>query len=73
MKGVIWLAMGLVLSGCSPALEQCRRWRDDGYMYSTMDSCSQCLESFGPNNRDAVVGCAVGLDAGKFIEATTPG
>ena len=66
-KIALLVFLATVMPGCSAASIQCREWRSQGLMYSTIDSCAQCYEQFGKPERDVVAGCAVGLDAAKLI------
>lgn len=71
---LMWLRVFLLImllsamSSCvSPASTACRNWMKDGDFYSTMDSCRKCVDTLGTNNKDAVKGCAMGLDASSLM------
>jgi hypothetical protein len=54
----------LTLFGCSLQRRSiCNRWMSEGDFYSTMDSCEQCVAQLGSGSKDAVKGCAMGVDA----------
>ena len=74
MKKVLTPALVFFLSvlaaGCSEAASQCQEWRDDGAIFSTIDSCTACYERFGPHQLDAITGCALGLDAAQLVDSS---
>jgi hypothetical protein len=65
---LILVATLAVTSGCSAAKNQCKEWRDQGLIYSTLESCSACYEQYGSPQPDVVAGCALGLDAAQLIQ-----
>jgi len=66
-------ALILTLTSCSSAgffstsSTICKKWQTDGIMMSTLDSCKTCVDEFGANNPQQIQGCALGLDASKFL------
>ncbi len=67
IRGAVAVCL-LIFSGCSLAARaQCRLWQQDGSVQGTIGSCTQCVEQLGPANKDAISGCALGLDAAQLF------
>lgn len=68
LKIVSFLVIAATFSGCSftPKRMQCASWRDQGLIYSTVESCEKCIDAVG-RNVDAVRGCAMGMDAATLM------
>jgi hypothetical protein len=63
------MTFGIValLSGCSyTRRQQCDRWQREGDFHGSTDSCVKCIGQLG-NNKEAVKGCSLGLDAGYLL------
>ena len=69
---IIILVLALVGSfsaaGCSVAEHQCKEWRMDGLMYSSIESCTACYQQYPMPQLEIVAGCALGLDAAQLIQ-----
>ena len=63
----LFLTIAAALSACSTADVQCRAWKFEGQMYSTINSCRQCVDTLGSDDMNAVRGCALGLDAAQLL------
>lgn len=67
MRKIIFLLVVISVSGCSLASSvQCKKWRREGLLFSTLESCQKCIDAVG-SNVDAVRGCAMGMDAATLI------
>jgi hypothetical protein len=42
-------------------------WKNEGYMFSTPEACIKCVKRLGTSNRDAIRGCALGLDSADLM------
>ena len=40
-------------------------------MMATIESCVECTKQMGPNNDQALNGCALGMDTAKLINSVT--
>jgi len=63
MRILFILAVLTVVSACSTARKQCEVWQREGFMFSTPESCVKCIKRLGWVDRDAIRGCALGMDA----------
>jgi hypothetical protein len=64
----IFFASLLVFTSCSVTESQrCKKWRAEGDFYATQESCIRCLDTLGSGNKEAVKGCALGMDASKLL------
>lgn len=58
----------LALSGCSiTQRRQCEGWIGEGPYIASIDSCIQCIKTYGAGKKDLVMGCAMGLDAAALL------
>jgi hypothetical protein len=63
-----FLVFVLLAAGCSLThRSKCEEWKENGQIYSTIDSCVQCMDSLGSGSLDIVKGCALGLDAATLM------
>lgn len=62
----------LSAAGCSASYMQCMKWRAEGNMFSSLDSCKQCVNQLGSADVEVIKGCAVGVDLGKVVTVFTP-
>lgn len=55
--------------GCSVSASEkrCNELREAGTIYSTQESCAQCVDTLGPSDPNAIRGCAIGMDAARMI------
>lgn len=54
-------------AGCVTARAQCEKWKSEGFLFSTVDGCVACAQKLGTSNRDAVRGCALGVDTADLL------
>ena len=66
---IVCLLALLAASGCSVAEHQCKQWRMDGLMYSSIESCTSCYQQYPMPQLEIVAGCALGLDAAQLIQS----
>lgn len=64
------IAFGTTACSSPSSRLQCHSWRTDGDFFVTTNSCIQCVQQLGPN-KDAVRGCAMGLDAASLLTPRT--
>jgi hypothetical protein len=67
-----YLILVILLSSCSAmssATQQCKQWRSEGEFMGTLRSCSQCSENMGNENKEAIRGCALAMDANSMLGA----
>lgn len=66
------LMLLLALTACSSsalgARFTCLEWKAQGMMFSTLDSCSKCVQAHGPASLEQVQGCALGMDASVLLD-----
>jgi hypothetical protein len=70
-KLLLGAAIPLLLASCaiySPEHRICRQWQHEGKVFSTIDSCKQCVYQLGDGRPEVVNGCALGIDAANLIE-----
>ncbi len=67
MRLICIVTIVALLSGCSTARKQCEVWQKEGYMFSTPEACVTCVKKLGSSNRDAIRGCALGLDSAALM------
>ena len=46
---------------------RCHAWHADGDFFVTTTSCMSCIEQLGPDNKEAIRGCGMGLDAANLL------
>jgi hypothetical protein len=72
-----WLYIGFLLlvvtTGCSvyqsPEEKQCRAWQQEGDFFATAKSCETCVKTMGSGSKDAVGGCALGIDTANMLDS----
>lgn len=67
LKSPYILAIVVFASACTyTRQQQCRDWQSEGDFYASMDACTKCVAQLG-DNKEAVKGCALGLDASRLM------
>ena len=68
MKKILGILFVASLSACSlTTQEQCKKWKDEGEMFSSFDNCVRCVKQLGSKDLHAVRGCTMGLDAAQIL------
>ena len=72
---ILILLSACYLSGCSTttlgARFTCLEWKAQGLMFSTLDSCTKCVQAHGTASIEQVQGWALGMDASVLMNLPT--
>jgi hypothetical protein len=65
---VAGVGLSLGLGGCAYNHRlRCEQWQAQGDFFGTTESCLKCIDALGTTNKQAVSGCALGLDAADLL------
>ncbi len=69
MNRLIVFSLIALISGCSVSVdEQCRTWRAQGEMFSSLQTCVSCAEAIGIEDLNAVRACTFTRDTESVLK-----